>query len=123
MAENNQYFGQQLQDMMEGVDEESLVGRIAECETVLNSLANDQLWSIVIRDSQKWVEKLDANWQDVFDPIKLAPIRVLKHAYSHLAMLPAKYEQELEACRAELKSREDPDEQTGDYDDDTNLEN
>lgn len=122
MEVNNAYF-EQVKNFLGGLSEDELLRRISECQTVLDRLAQDKIWQIILKDAKQWVQRLDSVWQDVYDEKQLNNLRVLKTAYKHLVDLPLKYAQDLEFSQKELERRQNTAEQIDkDYDNETKLE-
>jgi len=98
-------------------EQDKLILRISECQTVINDLDNSPLWKIVIRDTLEESQQLDDNWQAIWDNEKLLAARVLKFACKHILDLRYKYEEELKGSKKLLEKLENPDKQVvKDYD-------
>jgi len=83
--------------------EDEIIKRIKECELVVDTLTNSDVWTVVIRDATQWSNQLDNMWQDVMDEEKLKQMRILKLAYKHIMDLPAKYREQLAELQECLK--------------------
>lgn len=120
---NNAYFEQEALKMMGGLSEDEVVQRISDCQMVVERLASDPVWKLVIEDARKWVERLDSNWQEIEDEKQRNYARVLKFAYLHVRELPNKYKADLENAKMALDSkRSTATKIQRDYDQETNLE-
>ena len=96
----NQYFEgeRNLQN-----NEDELIKRIKECEMVVDKLATDPVWAVVINDATMWRDQIDSVWQEIFEPEKLLKARVIKTAYAHLIDLPKKYKETLTSLQNNLQ--------------------
>ena len=83
-------------------EENELVERISECSVVIRDIDNSPAWKVIIKDMQREKERIDNNWQGIYDSQKLQLARVLKMATSHILTLKEKYGTDLEAAQDRL---------------------
>lgn len=102
---NNAYFEQQLISAFGRMSEDDLVQRISDCQMITERLEADPVWHLVIQHANEWVEKLDANWQEIENADQRNYARVLKFAYLHIKTLPEKYRIDLENARKALEMK------------------
>ena len=118
----NSYF-EQTKTAMESFTQEDLIERIKLCQDVIDKFDSDKLWNTILEDSKRWVDRLDSQWQDIYDEKKLNNLRVLKQAYRHIANLPSKYAVDLQAAQNLLDGYRNTDSSIQkDYDNETNTE-
>jgi hypothetical protein len=89
--------------------ESDLIGRINDCEIVVNELDNSAVWKIVQNDLQLQRQMLDDNWQEIHEAEKLQKARELKFATLHILKLKESYKEELEAKKKELNTLQNQD--------------
>lgn len=122
-GQNNAYFEQQVIARYRNLSERDIVQRISDCQMVSDRLESDPVWQLVLKDAKDWVEKLDANWQEIEDDKQRNYARVLKFAYLHIRELPTKYKVDLENAKLVLDERRNVDTKTPkDYDLETTIE-
>lgn len=98
-------------------EQDKLVLRMGQCETVINDLENSPVWKIVISDMENERQELDDNWQGIWDEDKLLAARVLKFSCKHILDLKYKYTEELKYLKILLKKMQSPEtEVMKDYD-------
>lgn len=83
-------------------EENELVERISECNAVIRDIDGSPAWKVIIKDMQREKERIDNNWQGVYEREKLQLIRVLKMATTHILTLKEKYKTDLEAAQDRL---------------------
>ena len=87
--------------------EETLIDRIAECETVMRDLEQSEAWKIVIRDLGRWLEQIDSHWH-MADEKQIKELRINKFAISKIKNLALGYAEDLKSCSAELDKLQNP---------------
>jgi hypothetical protein len=103
--------------------EAHIIKRIAECEEVINHLADCPAFKVITRDLDAQKKLIDDNWHQCIDEKKLQEFRVTKFAIMHLVNLKDSYEGDLKTSKEELaKLRNTENEITKDYDTETQLE-
>ena len=98
-------------------EQDKLILRMSECETVINDLDNSPLWKIIIKDMKDEQKQLDDNWQGIWDSEKLLAARVLKFACKHILDLKYKYQEDLKGAKRKLRQLQNLDKEiVKDYD-------
>ena len=98
-------------------EQDKLILRISECETVINDLDNSPVWRIILRDLKKEQKELDDNWQTIWNNDQLLAARVLKFATKHILDTRQKYKEELTEKKKLLRQLQNPDKEIiKDYD-------
>ena len=88
--------------------QDTLIGRITECETVLNHITTCPSWAVITRDLERMKAEVDARWHEIADPVKLQEWRIQKFAYVYLTNLKEQYEDDLKNARIELDRLRNP---------------
>lgn len=105
------------------MEREKVEQKISECKTVINDLEATKAWKVILKDMREQKERLDSNWQDVYDEKKLLALRALKNATNHVLRLKQRYKDDLETALQELHMIDNPDQFVQkDYDMETKLE-
>jgi hypothetical protein len=103
--------------------EHELVGRIEECQRVVDEIDGSAVWQILRKDMEKQRKMLDDNWQDIVDEERLQKAREMKYATLHILGLKRKYIDELTDLQEELRKLQNVDtEIERDYDNETLME-
>ena len=110
MKDSNHYF--ETPGVRQGeLTDDVIVSRMSECNLVLNELAKNKVWQIVISDAKKNIRDLDNCWQELVpDSKQFQEARVLKLALKTISDLPSRYGQEQKALQEELLKRQQPEE-------------
>lgn len=88
--------------------ENEIIQRIEECSAVINDLNTSPAWAVITKDMKAQQERLDANWQDIYEPEKLKMARILKMAATHVLSLKQKYQEDLDSAQEQLKILKNP---------------
>lgn len=104
-------------------EENELVDKIKECNTVIRDIDNSPVWKIVVKDMNLQKKYLDDNWQNIFDEEKLQRARELKMSVMHILNIKEKYSSDLKTARERLELIKNPQNEIDkDYDGETILE-
>ena len=96
---------------------DQLVGRVAECQTVISRLSTCPAWAVIKTDLNAQKQFLDDNWQNITDDKKMTEAKILKLAYAHLFSLERKYAEDLAEAQRALEDYQNQDKRvTKDYD-------
>jgi len=112
----NKYWEEQKKKYYSEVTEDQVIGRIKECQFVVEKLETDQLWLTVLKDANNWVVNIDNGWQDQYDIDKLNQMRVVKLAANQIKNMKEGYIQEWKLAQEELDRRRNPENVEKDYD-------
>lgn len=88
--------------------QDTLVGRIHECETVLEHITTCPSWAVITRDLERMKAEVDARWHEIADPLKLQEWRIQKFAYVYLTSLKEQYAEDLKNAKIELDKLNNP---------------
>lgn len=83
-------------------EENELVERIGECNTVIRDIDNSPAWKVIVKDMGIQKTFLDDNWQNINDDKKTKEARILKLAVMHVLTLKTKYEGDLKVAQQRL---------------------
>jgi len=83
-------------------EENELVERIGECNTVIRDIDSSPAWKVIISDMEKQKKYWDDNWQDIIDDEKLKVARIVKLATTHVLTLKDKYQSDLKVSQERL---------------------
>jgi len=83
-------------------EENELVERISECNTVIRDIDNSPAWKVIVKDMGIQKTFLDDNWQNINDDKKTKEARILKLAVMHVLTLKTKYEGDLKVAQQRL---------------------
>jgi len=83
-------------------EENELVERISECNTVIRDIDNSPAWKVIVKDMGIQKTFLDDNWQNINDDKKTKEARILKLAVVHVLTLKTKYEGDLKVAQQRL---------------------
>lgn len=104
-------------------EENELIEKIGECNTVINDIDNSPVWKIIIKDMEGQRKYLDDNWQNIFEEEKLKRARELKMSVMHILNIKDKYASDLKTAQERLEIIRNPQNEIDkDYDNETILE-
>ena len=83
-------------------EENELVERIGECNTVIRDIDGSPAWKVIISDMEKQKKYWDDNWQDIINDEKLKVARIVKLATTHVLTLKDKYQNDLKVSQERL---------------------
>ena len=83
-------------------EENELVERISECNTVIRDIDNSPAWKVIVKDMGIQKTFLDDNWQNINDDKQTKEARILKLAVMHVLTLKTKYEGDLKVAQQRL---------------------
>ena len=83
-------------------EENELVERIDECNTVIRDIDSSPAWKVIISDMEKQKKYWDDNWQDIINDEKLKVARIVKLATTHVLTLKDKYQSDLKVSQERL---------------------
>ena len=83
-------------------EENELVERISECNTVIRDIDNSPAWKVIVKDMGIQKTFLDDNWQNINDDKKTKEARILKLAVMHVLTLKTKYKGDLKTSQDRL---------------------
>ncbi len=83
-------------------EENELVERIGECNTVIRDIDGSPAWKVIISDMEKQKKYWDDNWQDIINDEKLKVARIVKLATTHVLTLKDKYQSDLKVSQERL---------------------
>jgi len=83
-------------------EENELVERIDECNTVIRDIDSSPAWKVIVKDMGIQKSFLDDNWQNINDDKKTREARILKLAVMHVLTLKTKYEGDLKVASERL---------------------
>ena len=83
-------------------EENELVERIGECNTVIRDIDSSPAWKVIVKDMGIQKTFLDDNWQNINDDKKTKEARILKLAVMHVLTLKTKYEGDLKVAQQRL---------------------
>lgn len=89
-------------------DQDELILRISECETVIHDLETTPTWKIIQRDLKASQKEIDDAWQVIWDEKKLLAARVLKFAYQYVLKIKDEYKEELKDKKRLLGQLQNP---------------
>ena len=103
--DNNAYF-EQKEQFFGTLSDDAIRDSLGRAQVIVDELERSEAWQNVLSDANAWCEKLDNEWQGIYDEEKLKKMRVLKNSYAFIRALPAVYKRELEISRKELERRD-----------------
>ena len=83
-------------------EENELVERIDECNTVIRDIDSSPAWKVIVKDMGIQKTFLDDNWQNINDDKKTREARILKLAVMHVLTLKTKYQNDLKVSQERL---------------------
>ena len=83
-------------------EENELVERISECNTVIRDIDNSPAWKVIVKDMIRQKDYLDDNWQNINEEKKVKEARILKLAVVHVLTLKKKYQGDLKSASKRL---------------------
>jgi len=89
-------------------EENELVERISECNTVIRDIDNSPAWKVIVKDMIRQKSFLDDNWQNVTEEKKIKEARILKLAVVHVLTLKEKYQSDLKSASERLNIIRNP---------------